>query len=64
MASFKPGDIVKLKSGGPKMTVEGPYRGHSSNEEQVRCIWFEGSERKTDVFAVATLEAARGPSIA
>lgn len=35
---FAPGDIVKLKSGGPKMTVErvciGPYF------DEVSCVWF------------------------
>jgi uncharacterized protein YodC (DUF2158 family) len=32
---FKTGDIVRLKSGGPKMTVNGytPYG-------QVECVWF------------------------
>jgi len=43
MADLKTGDVVKLKSGGPKMTVtrleeEGYYKGH------VKCNWFENND--------------------
>lgn len=48
-AEFKPGDVVRLKSGGPKMTVEF-VRGN-----EVNCIWF-GSEKDVHRITVA-LEA-------
>ena len=45
------GDVVRLKSGGPLMTVDiladfapmGPKNG-------VRCIWFDGKVKTVDVF--------------
>ncbi len=36
---FKPGDVVQLKSGGPRMTVS------SIREGRIICEWFTGSER-------------------
>lgn len=35
---FKLGDIVQLKSGGPKMTVNG-----FTGTKQPMCAWFDGS---------------------
>lgn len=46
------GDIVRVKSGGPSMTVE--YVDRES--DHVRCIWFDGSEAKTGSFAADALE--------
>ena len=39
MAEFKVGDIVRLKSGGPKMTVE-----ILLGDGELKCQWFDGSE--------------------
>jgi uncharacterized protein YodC (DUF2158 family) len=50
---FKPGDLVKLKSGGPQMTVE--KIGHVNREEAVFCTWFEKTELKRSQFAPAAL---------
>jgi uncharacterized protein YodC (DUF2158 family) len=49
---FKAGDVVVLKSGGPKMTVEkiGP-RNSTNPEEVVHCIWFENGHVNTDKFS-------------
>jgi uncharacterized protein YodC (DUF2158 family) len=41
---FRPGEIVQLKSGGPKMTVE------ESHPDQTRCVWFKDDERKGSWF--------------
>lgn len=39
MNKFKEGDIVQLKSGGPKMTVCDP----APSGKHFRCKWFSGS---------------------
>lgn len=51
MAEFKKGDTVRLKSGGPLMTVSdlGDY-GPLGPENGVKCTWFEGNTRHTEVF--------------
>ena len=50
-AQFKPGDVVKLKSGGPKMTVQKTSRGIGDRGWTVRCDWFAGSKKEQGVFA-------------
>ena len=42
--ALKPGDIVQLKSGGPKMTLGNQ---HSSTNNTYSCYWFDGTELKT-----------------
>jgi len=42
--NFKEGDIVKLKSGSPKMTVE--YIERTSNRISVHCIWWNESKNE------------------
>lgn len=55
--SFKPGDVVVLKSGGPQMTVSGFCRGADSNT--IRCMWFDGTTKQHDAtFPPETLERA------
>jgi uncharacterized protein YodC (DUF2158 family) len=55
---FEVGQVVRLKSGGPKMTVSGiadyGYAGH----DQALCVWFEGIKRQEAVFELLTLERA------
>lgn len=59
MQDFKKGDIVKLKSGGPKMVVEG-FRMNIFNStidyEQVQCTWFNNDEKKTEFFDSNVIE--------
>jgi uncharacterized protein YodC (DUF2158 family) len=38
---FKPGDLVRVKSGGPAMTVEQVAARAMTGEEAVWCVWFE-----------------------
>lgn len=45
MSAFNPGDIVMLKSGGPRMTVEGP------SGDSLACSWFD---HKTKVLSRET----------
>jgi uncharacterized protein YodC (DUF2158 family) len=51
MEAFKPGDVVVLKSGGPKMTVE----GSGSSGREVTCVWFAEEDVQRGVFAPETL---------
>jgi uncharacterized protein YodC (DUF2158 family) len=58
--AFKVGDVVQLKSGGPKMTVEyvGNYAFAGEPEYKAKCVWFEGPKRQEGVFALAALDKA------
>lgn len=49
-SEFKVGDVVKLKSGSPKMTI-------SSIENKIcNCVWFEQSSKMEDSFSQELLE--------
>jgi len=50
--SFKVGDIVQLKSGGPKMTVDKIFG------DSYRCIWFSGSKREVGDFSAESIVPA------
>lgn len=49
---FKPGDIVQLKSGGPKMVVES-WSDFSKNYD---CSWFAGSKHNSQTFKEEALQ--------
>jgi uncharacterized protein YodC (DUF2158 family) len=51
---FKVGDTVKLKSGGPVMTIESieKYGG----VDKAKCVWFDRKIKKDDVFEFSTLK--------
>jgi len=55
--TFKKGDIVQLKSGGPAMTVEDPknYAG------DVDCVWFAGARRSRAPFDPESLISYEEP---
>jgi len=59
---FKKGDTVKLKSGGPRMTVKAvgafPSRGI---DQGVSCTWFQGNDLREEVFELETLETYTDP---
>lgn len=50
--SFKSGDFVKLRVGGPKMIVD----SISQFDGDVTCQWFSGSKLNHGTFAPETLE--------
>lgn len=55
--SLVPGDLVMLKSGGPRMTVVGV--GTYNGEPKVKCQWFAGNkfdELREDVFIEEVLK--------
>jgi uncharacterized protein YodC (DUF2158 family) len=53
--TFKAGDVVVLKSGGPKMTIE--YVG----TDRADCRWFVGEEVKQGTFHLEALKIAPDP---
>lgn len=53
--TWKAGDTVMLKSGGPVMTVQGEAGGASG---QLHCLWFRNEKRRGDNFHPDTLKAA------
>ena len=58
--NFNKGDVVRLKSGGPKMTIDyiGPHTMGSDHDE-AQCSWFElrkGTEvRRQEWFELTSL---------
>ena len=53
MANVKVGDVVQLKSGGPKMTVQTVEPNH------IYCVWFAGTEHKGASFSADALEVVQ-----
>ena len=52
MSEVQRGDLVRLKSGGPRMTVKFVER------EEAACSWFDGLKVVEHRFDVESLEAA------
>lgn len=48
---FNPGDIVQLKSGGPKMTVIKLEKYRLEPEEKALCAWFNDIQGKYESLA-------------
>ena len=56
---FKPGDLVRLKSGGPVMTVEKANLDfYKQWEGTYSCSWFAGAKNNHKSFSEAALEPA------
>lgn len=53
---FNPGDVVVLKSGGPKMTVRRP-----EVDQAYLCEWFEGTRAIEKVFLSEQLASFVAP---
>lgn len=58
MADFKKGDVVRLKSGGPRMTIEdiADFSDSGGPDDGVVCVWFEGPKPQKKTFDRAVLE--------
>lgn len=58
MSILKPGDRVRLPSGGPDMTIDRiiPVHCGSSIGYNVRCVWFVDGQYNSAIFSVDALE--------
>ena len=60
MERVNKGDVVILKSGSPKMTVENINRWDALKgiyeEEWIRCTWFQEDELMSEYFNISALE--------
>lgn len=57
--SLEVGDVVQLKSGGPRMTVS-----EVKSSDKIGCVWFEGDDKKASYFPSETLEKVEaGPQL-
>jgi uncharacterized protein YodC (DUF2158 family) len=55
--AFKEGDVVQLRSGGPRMTIKGIGKyGMVAKEDNALCEWFDGAKRNEHVFELHSLE--------
>jgi uncharacterized protein YodC (DUF2158 family) len=52
------GDVVRLKSGGERMTVSDVKRVGMAATPTARCVWFVGTEMKESNIEVAALVLA------
>lgn len=59
-AAFEIGDIVKLKSGGPDMTVR-DINGNEQSGVYFQCQWFAGKKLENGSFRGESLVAAEVP---
>jgi uncharacterized protein YodC (DUF2158 family) len=55
MPELKVGDVVQLKSGGPKMTIANT----KSNPAGILCVWFDDTEPKSSRFPPETLQPVK-----
>ena len=57
MSDFKDGDVVKLKSGGPNMTIEkiSTFSMSSTAPLRAKCVWFDGTTRLDALFSPISL---------
>jgi uncharacterized protein YodC (DUF2158 family) len=62
MAKFEPGDTVRLKSGGPKMTIDSVSTGNAWGGDVdvpvYTCSWFRGATRNQEKFKESSLTEA------
>ena len=61
---LKEGLVVKLKSGGPKMTLEEIFSCPSVDDEKkpiqkARCVYFDEKKKIIEVFYLSSLEIAQ-----
>lgn len=60
--SFKKGDIVQLKSGGPKMTIKELVPKELFHSGDYICQWFSGASLKQGYFSPNSIQVFKDPS--
>jgi uncharacterized protein YodC (DUF2158 family) len=55
MRCFEKGEVVALKSGGPRMTVCDVQKD-AVGSHRVRCVWFEKNKKAEDTFDMLVLK--------
>ena len=65
MSEIQKGDVVQLKSGGPRMTVQevGSFISSGGPQDGAYCVWFEKNKAEERVFDVAVLVKAATSSV-
>lgn len=56
---IEPGQIVQLKSGGPKMTAESIFND-GRGKRCVKCVWFQENKLIREIFRIEAVELDRG----
>jgi uncharacterized protein YodC (DUF2158 family) len=57
--AFKEGDVVELKSGGPKMTIKRIFQKPGSKRTMAFCGWFDNQNRsQSESFELEALKKA------
>ena len=56
------GDVVELKSGSPKMTVDNIGKYDYNEFDSASCSWFEGNKPSTKVFPIHSLKKSDSSS--
>lgn len=59
--TFRPGDTVTLKSGGPVMTIRSVSDGEGA--PTAFCDWFVGNKAESKRFALVQLSKYGGPRV-
>jgi len=74
MANYKKGNVVRLRSGGPDMTVktiigeekkmpftliDAAWKDKGLKDGDIICVWFEGNTSKEDGFSADLVELLR-----
>jgi uncharacterized protein YodC (DUF2158 family) len=56
MEEIKAGDVVELKSGGPRMTVDSySTNGNEEDKNVVLCCWFDVNMIRMNTFSTSSL---------
>lgn len=53
-ARIEAGSVVRLASGGPRITVE-RVSASATGDRGIHCVWFVGDQQRRDVFAEKAL---------
>jgi uncharacterized protein YodC (DUF2158 family) len=55
VTNFSVGDVVRLKSGGPVMTIR------LIEKDIAQCVWFEQTKKMEGAFSIYTIERVDAP---